>query len=78
MGRTTVTIDEPLLRRLKATAAEQGITLTALVNSLLKQALAGRTSSGRYELKLKGWKSELQPGVDLCDRDKLFDLLDGI
>ena len=78
MGRTTLNIDEPLLRRLKATAAEQGTTLAALVNSLLRQALAGRSTAKRYELKLKGWKSELQPGVDICDRDKLFDLLDGI
>ncbi len=77
MGRTTLSIDEPLLRKLKATAAKRGITLAALVNQLLRQAITTQASSRGYELKLKGWEGKLQPGVDLCDRDKLFDLMDG-
>lgn len=77
MGRTTLNIDEPLLRKLKATAAKQGITLATLVNQLLKQALVVQSANTGYKLHLKGWESELQPGVDICDRDKLFDLMDG-
>ena len=77
MGRTTVNIDDPLLRRLKSTAAQRGITLAALVNELLRQALADRSRPSEYEFKFGGWESTLQPGVDICDRDKLFDLLNG-
>ncbi len=77
MGRTTLNIDEPLLRRLKATAATRGISLAALVNQLLRQALAGQATKKHYEFKFGGWVSELQPGVDITDRNSLFDLLDG-
>jgi hypothetical protein len=77
MKRTTVALDERLLRDLKATAAKRGITLAALVNELLRQALAAKPGRGEYKFKFGGWKSELQPGVDICDRNKLFDLLDG-
>lgn len=77
MGRTTLSIDEPLLRKLKATAAKRGITLAALVNQLLRQAMAGQAAKKPYEFKFGGWVSQLQPGVDLTDRDSLFDLLDG-
>ena len=77
MGRTTLSIDEPLLRKLKATAARQGITMAALVNQLLRQSLAGSPKKEAYKYTFGGWEAELQPGVDICDRDKLFDLLDG-
>lgn len=77
MGRTTVNIDEPLLRKLKATAAKRGVTLAALVNQLLRQAMAGQEKKQPYEFRFGGWVSELQPGVDLTDRDSLFDLMDG-
>jgi hypothetical protein len=30
-----------------------------------------------YELRLRGWKAAEQPGVDLLDRDTLFDLITG-
>ena len=30
-----------------------------------------------FTLRLKGWKAKEQPGVDLLDRDKLFDLMNG-
>jgi len=31
----------------------------------------------RPRLELRGWKTIEQPGVDLFDRDKLFDLMNG-
>ncbi len=77
MKRTTLTIDADLLKRLKSTAAQQGKTIAALVNELLRQALAIRSRRRRYTLKLKGWDAQPQPGVDILDRDKLFDLMDG-
>lgn len=76
MKRTTLALDEDLLRTLKRRAADNGTTLQAIVNDTLRGALAPRPK-GRYRLRLRGWSARLQPGVDLADRDKLFDLMDG-
>ncbi|HJR53419.1 MAG TPA: CopG family transcriptional regulator [Gemmatimonadota bacterium] len=76
MARTTLKLDEDLLRRLKEKAAREGSTLQSVANDLLRQALAA--PAGReYRLQLFTWKGELQPGVDLNDRDALFDLMEG-
>ena len=56
MKRTTLTIDDDLLKRLKATAAQQSKTLAGLVNELLRQALATRARRQGYTLKLEGWE----------------------
>ncbi|MCI0628329.1 MAG: DUF6364 family protein [Acidobacteria bacterium] len=77
MKRTTLTIDDDLLKRLKAIAAQQSKSLAALVNELLRQALATRSRAQEYKLELEGWDAQLQPGVDILDRDKLFDLMNG-
>ncbi len=74
--RTTLKLDDDLLRRLKQRAAKEGRTLQSTVNDLLRQALA-RVRTADYTLELRGWDAELQPGVDLLDRDKLFDLMEG-
>lgn len=70
-------IEDDLLRRLKETAAKQGTTLGELVNSLLRQAMTAKPKHKTYKLKLHGWDAEPQPGVDILDRDKLFDLMNG-
>ena len=77
MRRTTLKIDDQVLRELKKKASEEGRTLQAVTNDLLRRSL---TPSGRIEpfrLRLRGWKASMQPGVDLLDRDALFDLMDG-
>jgi plasmid stability protein len=75
--RTTLAIDDDLLRQLKEEAARQGKTLGAVVNDLLRQGLAVRSQKPAFRLELEGWSAEPQPGVDILDRDKLFDLLNG-
>jgi len=77
MKRTTLTLDDDLLKQLKENAARQGKTLAALVNDLLRHALVIRSRRQPYKLELGGWEAELQPGVDVLDRDKLFDLMNG-
>lgn len=76
MARTTLDIDDGILRELKKKAASQGRTLQAVVNEHLKRAAAA-TPRSVYRLDLKGWRAEPRPGVDLFDRDKMFDLMDG-
>jgi plasmid stability protein len=77
MKRTTLLLDEDLLAQLKAMAAREGTSLQSLVNGLLKRALAGPKKGEPYRLQLEGWDAATQSGVDLLDRDKLFDLMDG-
>jgi hypothetical protein len=48
-----------------------------LANELLQDGLARTRTPEPYTLAMEGWEAETQPGVDLLDRDKLFDLMDG-
>jgi plasmid stability protein len=77
MKRTTLTIDDDLLVQLKKRAASQGKSMGSLVNDLLRQAIASQSQRTSFRLELEGWEAELQPGVDILDRDKLFDLMNG-
>ena len=76
MKRTTLTLDDHVLRELKRRASDEGRTLQAVTNDLLRRSLQP-TPKTPYRLRLQGWKAAEQPGVDLLDRDKLFDLMDG-
>jgi hypothetical protein len=76
MKRTTLTIDDQLFRELKKKSAEEGRTLQAVTNDLLRQAL-DRGPLKPYKLRLQGWHAAELPGVDLLDRDALFDLMNG-
>ena len=76
MRRTTLSFDDGLFRLLKKRAAEEGRSLQAVANDLLRRALT-QPPARPYEFRLQGWKAKEQPGVDLLDRDKLFDLMDG-
>ena len=75
MKRTTLALDEDLLRRLKERAAKAGTSLQAEANALLRQALARPRSAAPFRLRLAGWKAGARAGVDILDRDKLFDLM---
>lgn len=77
MKRTTLTIEDELFVQLKKRAASQGKSMGSLVNDLLRQAISRQSRSHPFNLELDGWEAELQPGVDILDRDKLFDLMNG-
>ena len=76
MKRTTLKIDEAVLRELKQRAAAEGSSMQELANRLLRRGLAAR-SREPWTLCLTGWEAEPQPGVDLLDRGTLFDLMNG-
>jgi len=75
--RTTLAIDDDLLKRMKEKAAREGRTLQGVANDLLRQALVQQRPRIKPRLALRGWEAVERPGVDLFDRDKLFDLMDG-
>jgi hypothetical protein len=76
MPRTTLVIEEQLLREIKKKSVEEGRTLQAVTNDLLRCGLSA-ASHRKYRLHLRGWKAKQLPGVDLFDRDSLFDLMNG-
>ena len=76
MKRTTIALEEDLLRQLKMRAAEEGRSLQDLVGDLLRHGLA-KAPTKPYRLRLHCWKAQERPGVDILDRDKLYDLMDG-
>jgi plasmid stability protein len=77
VARTTLAIDDDLLKRIREKAVREGRTLQGVANDLLRQALVQQRPKSKAKLTLRGWKAVEQPGVDLLDRDKLFDLMDG-
>jgi len=77
MARTTLTIEEGLLRRLKQRAADEGRTLQAVANDLLRQALSRPAKRPPFKLELHGWSAEELAGVDIRDRDALYEVMGG-
>ena len=75
--RTTIDINEDLLRRAKRKAADEGVSLRNVVEEALRAHLAGRSKAPGYKLRWTPERGELLPGVNLEDRDALFDLMDG-
>jgi plasmid stability protein len=76
--RTTVNLPDDLLATLKKRAAEQGTTVTALIEDSLRASLGGRRNRAKKErtsLATFGRKG-LQPGVDLDDSAALLELMD--
>lgn len=75
--RTTINLPDTLLARAKRFAAESRTTLTAVIESSLRETLARRrrTSHGApIKLPVYGRKG-LQPGVDLDDSAALLEAM---
>lgn len=76
--RTTLDLETSLLREAKVRAAEAGESLTRLLERALRQYLfppRRPTVSYRFTPVLKSGAT--QPGVDLADRDFLYDVMEG-
>ncbi len=79
--RTTVDLDEELLREVKRRAAESGRTMSETVQDLLRASLAmahaRQRRPGRVKLVTFSGQPEpgLQPGVDLSDNADLLEIL---
>ncbi|HEY1940499.1 MAG TPA: DUF6364 family protein [Roseiarcus sp.] len=77
--RTTVRLPEDLVRRAKRKAADEGRTLTALIEEGLRQVVNEKSSDGVVDRVLPPVSSAsggLRPGIDLDDSAALQDLDD--
>jgi hypothetical protein len=76
--RTTIRLDEQLLRDAKKLAAETGRTLTAIIEDSLRTTLARRATPVEQE----PWtfptfgRGGLMPGVDLDNNAALLELME--
>jgi hypothetical protein len=74
--RTTIRLDDVLLRQAKAMAAMQGRPLNDFIVDAVRAAVSRRTVRDRVPLpSFKG--AGLQYGVDLDDSSSLLDLMEG-
>jgi hypothetical protein len=73
--RTTIDIDAPILREVKALQKKQGRSMGRIVTDLLADALARRTGPATaQELR---WTSRLMRAlVDLADKEAVYRALD--
>jgi len=72
--RTTLDLDDALMRAAKRRAAETGRTLTTLVETALRELLRRESAANDQPFRLD-WPTVAggaQPGVDLDDRDDLL------
>jgi hypothetical protein len=76
--RTTLTLDDDVLKAARRRAREQDRPLKDVINEALRQGLALGEGSPTppYQFRLKTVEGRLLPGVDLTDRDKLFELME--
>ena len=74
--KTTLNIRDDLLREAKKRAAEEGTTLTHIVEEALQSALTDEPPSQPYAFNFP----TVSGGpflVDIADRDALYDLMEG-
>jgi hypothetical protein len=76
--RTTMDLSDEVMRRAKKRAADDGVALREIVERALRQFLEPRPKQSRYRLRWTPEAGRLRPGVDLDDRDSLFDIMDGL
>ncbi len=77
MKRTTLVLDDDLFRQIKQEAARQGETLKAFLNSLLRRVLSAKKPAKPYKLELRPFKNLLKPGINIADRNELYEIMDG-
>ena len=74
--RTTLNIDDPILRDLKRLQQREGKSLGRLVSDLLAQSLAARRSAPAEPAPFRWTSQAMGARVDLRDKDALRDALD--
>jgi predicted transcriptional regulator len=77
--RTTVRLDDDLLRQAKAVAARTGRTLTQVIEEALRESLAraGHAADLQERVELPTFAGRgVQPGVDLDSSEALLELMD--
>ncbi len=76
--RTTLDLDDALLTAARRQAAANGTTLTAFVEHALAASLTRpAVTENQYQFRWKTHRGRTLPGVNVADRDRLYDRMDG-
>jgi len=76
MHRTTINLDEAVYRRVRELARRKDKSLARTIEDLLRAALSsGKPSGERATLPVHHGNGPL-PGVDIADRERLYDLME--
>lgn len=73
--RTTLDIDAPVLKEVKAIHEKEGRSMGTIVSELLADALARRRSS-RARPKFSWTSRDMKPRIDIADKEALYAALD--
>jgi hypothetical protein len=74
--RTTLDIDDPILREVKAIHEKEGRSMGAVVSELLADALGRRRGSGTRPTRFHWTSRPMNALVDLGDKDAVYAALD--
>ena len=76
--RTTLNLEDQLMRATKAKAAQEGRTLTAVIEDALREHLrrGDERRSEPFRLRLVTLPGAPRAGVDLDDRDALYEAME--
>jgi hypothetical protein len=74
--RTTVDIDDPILREVKSIHEKEGRSMGSVVSELLADALARRRGSSRARPSFRWTARPMKAVVNLADKDAVYAALD--
>jgi hypothetical protein len=75
MSRTTINIDDPILKEIKGLQKKEGRALGKIISQLLADALAQRKAP-KENPKLQWISRPMHVLVDLSDKDEVYAILD--
>jgi hypothetical protein len=75
MARTTIDIDDPILKEIKAIQKEDGRSMGKIVTQLLAEALSKQQSADKKSA-FKWISRSMRSRVDLSDKDEVYRILD--
>jgi hypothetical protein len=75
--RTTIDIDDPILKEVKRLQLREGKSLGRLVSDLLAQSLAAARATAKTEAPAFQWIAKpMRARLDLADKNALLDAMD--
>jgi len=74
--RTTIVMDEELLKGVREVAGRSGWNLSRAISELVAIGMHVHATFEEGEFRWKTFRGKVRPGVDLDDRDRLYDLME--
>ena len=74
--RTTIVMDEELLKGVRELAGREGWNLSQAIARLVTVGMHVHSRFEVGEFKWKTFKGSVIPGADIDDRDRLYELMD--